>query len=70
MEKLIDVEDIILVKQTKYTIKPPFDPARFKVIEVSENNATLQRGSKNIKRSFNQLKIVKKATSQREKRVS
>ena len=49
VEKLIDVRDTILVKQTKSTIKLLFDPALFKVIEVPENNTTLQRDSKNIK---------------------
>ena len=46
VDKLVEIEDTILVRQTKSTTKPLFNPAPYKV--MSPNNETPQRGSKKI----------------------
>ena len=43
VEKSVEIGETVLFKQTKSTTKPQFYPASYTVIEVSSNNATLQK---------------------------
>ena len=54
--KDIQIGDKVLVKQTKSTTKPPFNPTPFKVISVQGNRVTATDGNKNVTRDKNQLK--------------
>ena len=48
-----------MIKQTKTTTKPPFDPNPYTVVEVNGTQAVLDRDGKRKKRSFNKIKVIK-----------
>merc|ERR1712089_33384 len=54
----VRVGDHVLVKQTKTTTKPLFDPAPYIVIEVNGTQAVMERNGKRLNRSFNKIKII------------
>ena len=58
-EKLINVGDKILIKQTKSTTKPPFDPEPFKVTTVEGNHVIATRGHQKRTRCKSHVKILK-----------
>merc|ERR1712089_40610 len=58
MDIEVRVGDHVLVKQTKTTTKPLFDPAPYIVIEVNGTQAVMERNGKRLKRSFNKIKII------------
>merc|ERR1712089_11957 len=58
MDMEVHVGDHVLVKQTKTTTKPQFDPAPYIVIEVNGTQAVMERNGKRLKRSFNKIKII------------
>ena len=59
VDVVVQVGDTVLVKQTKTTTKPPFDPSPYTVIEVNGTRAVLERFGKTKKRSFNKIKVLK-----------
>ena len=66
----VQVGDHVLVKQTKTTTKPPFDPAPYIVVEVNGTQAVLERDGKRLKRSFNKVKIIgRKIRDKKEKKL-
>ena len=67
----VRVGDHVLVKQTKTTTKPPFDPAPYIVIEVNGTQAVMERNGKRLKRSFNKIKIIgRKPKDKKERKES
>ena len=42
-DKSVELGDQVLIKQTKSTTKPPFNPSPYKIVKVSRNSATLER---------------------------
>ena len=48
-----------MVKQSKSTIKPPFNPDPYSVVEVKGTQAVLVREGRKLKRSLNKIKVVK-----------
>ena len=48
-----------MVKQSKSTIKPPFNPDPYSVVEVKGTQAVLEWKGGKLK-SFNKVKVVKK----------
>ena len=65
---VVQVGDAVLVKQTKTTTKPPFDPSPYTVIEVNGTQAVLERFGKTMKRSFNKIKIIGRKPKDKEKK--
>ena len=58
-EKHIGVGDKVLIKQTKTTTKPPFDPSPYNVTQVKGNRITAQRHDKKRVRDKNHVKLLK-----------
>ena len=48
--------DKVLLKQKKSTIKPPFDPRPFKVLQSKNNIVTVEREGKVLKRHISKAK--------------
>ena len=67
VDVVVQVGDTVLVKQTKTTTKPPFDPAPYTVIEVNGTQAVLERSGKTKKRSFNKIKVIGRRLKDKEK---
>ena len=67
---VVQLGDFVLVKQTKTTTKPPFDPLYYEVIEVNGTQAVLERDGKTIKRSFDKLKIIGRKIKEKETKKS
>ena len=65
---VVQVGDAVLVKQTKTTTKPPFDPSHYIVTEVNGTQAVLERFGKRLKRSFNKIKVLKDQEKKRLKK--
>ena len=65
----MEAEDKLLVKETESTVKLLFDPVLCEVVETKGNRGQvmLRRRDKNIKRSFNKVKVVKEARRRKEK---
>ena len=59
VEMKVKVGDTVLVKLTKTTTKPPFDPNPYRVVEVNGTQTVLDRDGKRLKRSFNKIKGIK-----------
>ena len=59
-EKKILVDDEVLIKQEKTTIKPPWDPRPMKVTEVKGTKVTAKRGPQERTRNIEKFKIIKK----------
>ena len=59
MDVEVRVGDTVLVKQTKTTTKPPFDPNPYTVVEFNGTQAVLERIGKRKKRNFNKIKVIK-----------
>ena len=55
-EKDVEPGDCVIIKQNKTSVKPPFDPVPYEVVEVCGNQATITRGGRKKKRSFNKLR--------------
>ena len=70
VDVVVQVGDTVLVKQTKTTTKPPFDPNPYTVIEVNGTQAVLERFGKTMKRSFNKIKIIGQKVKDKEKKKS
>ena len=58
--KVLHPGDQVLLKQTKTTTKPPFNPAPFIVTEVEGNQVTITDGDIVKKRDKNKLKVLPK----------
>ena len=50
--------DKILLKQTKTTLKPPFDPTPYVVTQNNHNVIEAERNGKRIKRHASQVKKI------------
>ena len=51
--------DRVLMKQEKTTVKPPYDPNPYKVVEVKGAQITCSRGGKEKKRMKEKIKVIK-----------
>ena len=51
--------DKVLLRQTKNTVKPPFDPKAYVVEEVRGAEITARRGKKNVTRNVQKWKGIK-----------
>ena len=53
------VGDRVLLRQTKTTVKPPYDPEAYVVEEVKGTEVTARRGKKKVTRNVQRWKIIK-----------
>ena len=53
------VGDKVLLKQTKTTVKPPFDPEAYEVEEIRGTEITARRGKKRVTRNVQRWKQMK-----------
>ena len=58
-ERQVKPGDRVLMKQEKMTVKPPYDPNPYKVVEVKGAQVTCSRGGKEKKRTKEKIKVVK-----------
>ena len=58
--KEVQPGDQILIKQTKSTIKPPYDPKPYTVVKVDGNRIDAKRNETSRQRDKNSIKVVKK----------
>jgi len=58
--KEVQPGDQILIKQTKSTIKPPYDPKPYTVVKVDGNRIDAKRNETTRQRDKNSVKVVKK----------
>ena len=59
-EKKLNKGDGVLIKQKKTTLKSPWDPEEFRVVEVKGSAVTLKRGEETKTRAKNHVKVVEK----------
>ena len=55
----VEVGDRVLLKQTKTTTRPPWDPAPYEVTKVKGTQVTARRGSKQRIRNMEKWKVVR-----------
>ena len=59
MPKDVKIGDQILIKQTKTTTDPPFDPKPYNVIAINGNQVTATRNGQTRKRLKGHIKVIK-----------
>ena len=58
-ERMVKPGDKVLVSQRKSTIKPPFDPSPYRVVEVKGTQVTVERSGSIKKRNLAKVKVLK-----------